>query len=180
MGAVTKRLTKGSPLTTAEADANFDNHWNSIKLTADQTNATTTPATITDGTNTFSWTPPANTDYEIEAWILVVGGAATTNLPSISAAIPAGGQWASASIQQTISATSKVHVGAFGSTGAITATVPAGSGYSLTFPLFSQVIIKGKSGAAPSAITIRCAAESAAANACIVKAGSVMRYRTVI
>jgi hypothetical protein len=178
MPAITTRAGKGSALTAQELDDNFGDSWNSITLTSDHVNATTTQTTITDGTRSFTWTPPANSDIEIEGWILVTC-AATTNQPSIRAAIPAGMQFGFAEVfYETAAGRSYVQNGF--TTTAVNVSVPAGTAAAATpSTIFYKVFIKGKTGASPAAINIQCAAESAAANGCVVKSGSSMRYKVV-
>jgi hypothetical protein len=181
MGVKTTRTGKGSSLTHNELDANFDSSWSSKKIASDVVNATTTQTTISDGTNVFTYTPPANTDFEIEAELLVTTGDATTNMPLIQVDVPAGQQYGEASIQHVTSNIGlKAWVIAGFTNAAAQATTVAGTfQVAINIPLRYYITVKGRSGASPSAITIKCAAEIAAANGCIVKAGSVMRYRTV-
>jgi hypothetical protein len=181
MGAITKRATKGSALTTAELDTNFDNAWSSIKLTSDYVGATTTQTTITDGTTAWSWTPPANTDIEIEAELLVLA-TATANLPSVQAVVPGAAnntQYGWAEVAYYTALTTRAVVGVSFTTAGGSATVPAGTAINATAPIRYCVQIKVRTGSSPAAITIKAAGESAAAAAVTVKAGSVMRYRTV-
>jgi hypothetical protein len=181
MGVVTKRATKGSALTTSELDTNFDHSWNSIKLTSDFVNATTTQTTITDGTTAWSWTPPANTDIEIEAELLVQA-VATANLPTIQASVPGAAnntQYGWAEVAYFTSLTARAQIAVSFTTAGGNATVPAGTALNATAPVRYIVYIKVRTGSSPAAITIKGAGESAVAAAITVKAGSVMRYRTV-
>jgi hypothetical protein len=179
---VTTRAGKGSALTNNELDANFAPSWHCIKLATDCVNATTTPATISDGaagaTNIFTYTPAANTDFEIEVELLVQA-VTTANLPLISVAVPAGYQYGTVEIIHQSTATGYVNNMLGFTTTAVTPTMVAGTAVSATVPFRVQILIKGRAGATPSAITIRGAGETAAAAACTVKAGSVMRYRTI-
>jgi hypothetical protein len=180
MGAavVTTRTAKGSALTTTEMDDNFNSAWNKKELATDFSNGTITQTLISDGTTSFTWTPPANTDIEIEAE-LIVQAVATANLPSIQASVPAGMQYGFAEVTWASSATAKAFAIAGFTTSAVTATIPAGTAMSATVPFRVTVFIKGRTGASPAAININGAGESAATNAIIVKAGSAMRYRVV-
>ena len=63
--------------------------WTVVKLVADYTNATITFANVTDGTTVLTFTPPANTDWELEGRILIET-TTIANLPRIGVAIGAG------------------------------------------------------------------------------------------
>lgn len=146
------------------------------KLASDFVNATVTFNDITG----FSYTPPANSDFEIEAWLLIVAGAAATNLPRVGISVGAGQQYGAMSCEQ-VGATTATEVATHGTflTGAATLQVPAGGVAAINTPYEAVVRVKGRSGATPGAIKLQLAAESAAANAAIVKAGSKMVTRTI-
>lgn len=146
------------------------------KLASDFTNATVTFTDITG----FSYTPPANADFEIEAWLLIVAGNATTNLPRVGISIAAGQQYGAASIEQ-VGATTTTEVATHGTflTTATTVQVPAGGVAAINTPYEAICRVKGRAGASPGAIKFQLAAETAAASAAIVKAGSTMKTRTV-
>lgn len=146
------------------------------KLASDFVNATVTFNDITG----FSYTPAANVDFEIEAWLLIVAGNATTNLPRVGISIAAGQQYGACSIEQ-VGATTATEVATHGTflTGAVNVQVPAGGVAAINTPYEAVVRIKGRSGASPGAIKLQLAAEIAAATAAIVKAGSKMVTRTV-
>lgn len=146
------------------------------KLAADFVNATVAFTDVPD----LSYTPPANTDFEITAWLLIVAGNAATNLPRLGISIAAGQQYGAMSIEQA-GATSSTEVAAHGSFLAVAATlqVPAGGLAAVNTPYEAMLRIKGRSGAAPGAIKLQLAAETAAANAAIIKAGSSMTVRTL-
>jgi hypothetical protein len=146
------------------------------KLAADFVNATVTFNDITG----FSYTPAANIDFEIEAWLLIVAGNATTNLPRIGISVPAGYQYGAMSVEQ-VGATTTTEVATHGTflTLASTLQVPAGGVAAINTPYEAVVRVKGRAGASPAAIKLQLAAETAAATAAIVKAGSKMVTRTV-
>lgn len=147
-----------------------------IKLASDFVNATVTFNDITG----FSYTPPANTDFEVEAWLLIVAGNASTNLPRVGISIGAGQQYGACSIEQA-GATTATEVATHGTflTTLTTVQVPAGGVAAANTPYEATVRIKGRSGASPGAVKLQLAAESAAASAAIVKAGSKMVTRTL-
>jgi hypothetical protein len=147
-----------------------------VKLASDFVNATVTFTDITG----FSYTPPANSDFEVEAWLLIVAGAAATNLPRLGISVGAGQQYGACSIEQAgASASTEVAMHGTFLTSAVNALVPAGGVAAINTPYEAVVRIKGRSGASPGAIKLQIAAESAAANAAIVKAGSKMVTRTI-
>jgi hypothetical protein len=146
------------------------------KLASDFSNSTVTFNTITDGTRTFTFTPPANTDFEIEAWLLIQTATATV-LPRVGVSIGAGQAYGSVAIEQ-VGATTAAEVATFGTflTAAVNVQVPAGGVPAAATPYEAVVRVKGRSGAAPAAITIQMASETAG-TACLVKAGSEMKTR---
>jgi hypothetical protein len=181
MSLVTKRATKGSALTHNELDDNFESAWNTVKLTSDYVNATTTPSNITDGSNPFTYTPPANTDFEMEI-TLIVKAVGTTNMPRVQAVLPGAAnnmQYSTVQIAWDTTATGWGIANGGALTGALTVSIPAGTAISATVPFGVTIYVKGRSGSSPAAININGFGESAAADAITVKAGSVMRYRTL-
>jgi hypothetical protein len=146
------------------------------KLASDFVNATVTFNDITG----LTYTPPANSDFEVEAWLLIMAGNATTNLPRIGISIGAGQQYGAASIEQ-VGATTTTEVATHGTflTTLATVQVPAGGVAAISTPYEAVCRVKGRSGASPGAIKFQLAAETAASNAAIVKAGSSMKTRTV-
>lgn len=149
--------------------------WTRIKLAADFTNAATGFADITG----LTYTPPANTDFMIEAELIILT-TTTTTLPRIGVAIPAGQQWATAMIRQAgASDTAQVQAQGGVTTGAGNIQMAAGGLAVANSPRLCLVAIKGRSGAAPAAIKLQMAAEIAGANVCFVKAGSEMRSRVL-
>jgi hypothetical protein len=149
--------------------------WTRVKLAADFTTALATFGNITG----MTYTPPAASDFLIEADLLLLT-TTTTNLPRIGVALPANLQWASVSIRQAGAAdTADVVQHGGTTTAAATVQVPAGGLAVASVPRLCSVVIKGRSGANPAAITLQLAAETAGANIVFVKAGSEMRSRVV-
>lgn len=149
--------------------------WARTKLAADFTNATITFATITG----LSYTPPANSDFIIEAELTLLT-TTPANLPRVGVALPAGMQWATVAITQA-GATDAAQVVQHGGTltAAANVQVPAGGLSTANSPRHCSVVIKGRSGASPAAIALQLAAETAGANIVFVKAGSEMRSRVI-
>lgn len=147
-----------------------------IKLASDFTNATITFTDITG----FSYTPAANADFEIEAWLLIVAGNLATNLPRVGVSVPAGYQYGAMSVEQ-VGATTTTEVATHGTflSGAALLQVPAGGVAAINTPYEAIVRVKGRAGATPGAIKLQLAAETAATNAAVVKAGSTMRAKAV-
>jgi hypothetical protein len=157
--------------------------WTRTVLQTDYTNATITPGTITDGTRTFSYTPPANSNYTIEAELLV-WTTAPANLPMISVNVVAGGTAGYGACDilgpgATVNAAPAPANGGWNNPGAVqNFSQAAGGVLTASVPYVVKVTIKGRSGAAPTAISLQMRAESAGANICFVKAGSEMRTRS--
>lgn len=148
--------------------------WTRVGLAADVVNATVTFSNITG----FSFTPPANTNFTIEGEILLVT-AGTTNMPRIQASVGAGQAYWAVDIEWQSAATTKTYSEGQGTTAAGLISIPAGTAVVATpTPFLVKYVIKGRSGAAPAAIAIQLAAESAATSAAIAKVGSEFRYRT--
>jgi hypothetical protein len=148
------------------------------KMTNDFGNSGTAFATITDLTRTMSFTPPANSDFEIEAWLLIQTPTATI-LPRVGVAVGAGQQYGAASIEQcgaTVT-TEAVQHGTF-LTGAVNLQMPVGGLPAAATPYEAIIRVKGKSGATPGAIQIQLASETAGSS-CTVKAGSRMITRVI-
>lgn len=157
--------------------------WTYLKLTADYTNATATFANVTDGTVTLTWTPPANTDWMIDARILFQT-TTVANLPRIGVAIGAGASrgYGGANIWQPgATATTTVQAnGAWADGAGVTAVqIAAGGVLTANVPYVAEITVHGRSGASPTPISIQMACETAGANICFVKRGSIMRYRTL-
>lgn len=147
--------------------------WTRVGLAADVVNATVTFSNITG----FSFTPPANTNFTIEGEILLVT-AGTTNMPRIQASVGAGQAYWAVDIEWQSGASAKTYSEGQGTTAAGLISIPAGTAVVATpTPFLVKYVIKGRSGAAPAAIAIQLAAESAATSAAIAKVGSEFRYR---
>lgn len=149
--------------------------WTRVKLAADFTTAVVTFGNITG----FTYTPPAASDFLIEADLLLLTTAAA-NLPRVGVALPAGMQWGTVEIRQA-GALDTADVVQHGGTMTTAATVqvPAGGLAVASVPRLCRVTVKGRSGANPTAITLQLAAETAGANIVFVKAGSEMRSRVI-
>jgi hypothetical protein len=178
---ITITVNDGSDTITIASSGGSGSEWTEIKLTSDYVNATTSFTLVTDGTHSFSWTPPANKDIEIEVESYMQTAAAA-NLPRLQIVVPGaanntqyGYAWISES--QSVSAFSYQVVG-FG-TGGGTADFTSGAFASSSgvYPGIGRV--KVRTGSSPAAIVVNAAAESAAANACTIKAGSRFRYRVL-
>jgi hypothetical protein len=160
---------------TASVAALKSDPWTRVKLASDFTTALATFVNITG----MTYTPPATSDFIIEAELLL-WTTTTTTLPRIGVALPAGMQYAAVEIVQA-GATDTTQVVQEGgtTTAAATVQVPAGGLAVASVPRMCRVVIKGKSGANPTAVTLQLAAEIAGANVCFVKAGSEMRSRVI-
>lgn len=150
-----------------------------LTLTADYT-GTTSFVNITDGAGTtFVFTPPANSNYEIEGVILIQTSVAT-NLPRIGVHVLAQGTGAygAAQIDQTgATVTTRVNQDGTWTTTAVDIQVPAGGVAVASTPYLCYVTIRGRTGASPAAISIQMASETTPANNCLVLKGSQMRYK---
>jgi hypothetical protein len=156
--------------------------WTTVKLAADFNNPNTAMAYISDGTTTLQFTPPADTDWEMEARLLV-WTVTTTNLPRVGFEAAAGANRGMGGVnlwQAGATATASVHSnGAWNnSSGITTLQIPAGGVLTASVPYICEVIAAGRSGSAPTAISLLMGAESAAASTCYIKQGSFLKYRT--
>lgn len=160
---------------TASVAALRSDPWTRVKLAADFTTALATFGNITG----FTYTPPAASDFIIEAELLLLT-TTTTNLPRVGVSLPAGMQWGTVAIRQA-GAVDTADVAQHGGTLTTSALVqvPAGGLAVASSPRLCSVVVKGRSGANPTAITLQLAAETAGANIVFVKAGSEMRSRVV-
>jgi len=149
--------------------------WTRIKAVADVTNSTVTFANI----DSFTFTPAANTDWVMEAYILIQT-VATANMPLVRLNVGAGQAYGSGVMEWPASATTKGTVNAWWTTAASTSlAIPAGTAAVQGQPFLIYLWATGRSGASPTAITLQFAAEIAAANAAVIKAGSHMRWMTI-
>lgn len=147
--------------------------WTRLGLASDFVNATVAFNDITG----FTFTPPANTNWTVEAEVLIET-VATANMPRLGAVIGAGQSWWAGEIGFQSGAAAKSFVEGQGTTGAGSLQMAAGTAAVQAIPLLAQVVIKGRSGASPGAIKLQLAAESAVANAATARRGSEFRYRT--
>jgi hypothetical protein len=175
-----QEITLGSRLSMSGTVLNAAGDWAETTLASDFTCANSTSFNdITDGTSTFNYTPPANTAFEIQA-VLLIQTTTPTNLPRVQVNVAAQGSGALGCIQidQTgATATSRVTADGTFTTTAVTVATAAGDLPAANTPYMAFVTIRGKSGAAPAAIKLQAACETAAANTCLVKAGSQMRTK---
>lgn len=155
--------------------------WTEVKLASDYVNATTTFSLISDGVNSFSYTPPANSDIEIEVAILAQTVAAA-NLPKFQITVPGGLNntqygYSIIELNQTTGAPTVI-TDSFGTAGSVNSAL-AGALPTSGEPWPYKGVVKLRTGSSPAAITFEGGAETAAANACTIKAGSSMRYRVL-
>lgn len=156
--------------------------WTTVKLALDYTNATTTFTNITDGTTVLTCTPPANTDWEMEARLLV-WTTTIANLPRVGFLVASGATRGYGGVnmwQAGATAGASVHINGAWSDAAGITTAQFGAGGVLTasVPYLCEVIATGRSGASPTAISLQMAAETAVASVCYIKRGSFLKYRT--
>lgn len=153
--------------------------WNETTLTSDYT-GTTSFVNVTDGTNTFVFTPTANANFEMQAVILIQTSVAT-NLPRIGVHVNAQGAGAYGAIQidQTgATVTTRVTADGTFTTAAVDVQLAAGGVAAASTPYMCYITIRGHAGASPAAISIQMASETTPANNCKVLAGSQMRCKT--
>ncbi|MEO5972430.1 MAG: hypothetical protein ABIP91_03600, partial [Sphingomicrobium sp.] len=177
-GAV-QELTLGAKLSLAGTVLSATPDWTETTLASDYTQATTTFTTITDGTSPLTYTPPASSNFELHA-VLLIQTATATNLPRIGVAVAAQGAGALGCVQidQTgASATTRVTADGSFTTTAINVQTAAGDLPAANSPYMCFITVRGKSGAAPAAINLQMACETAVAAICFVKAGSQMRTK---
>jgi hypothetical protein len=152
--------------------------WTEKSLTSDFTNNTTSANLITDGTNALSFTPPANSNWEAEA-LLLIQSAATTTGPRIGVSVAAQGtgSYGSCLIEgtgataTTFSATWAGWTTAAGGAAATTTDWPTAN-----IPFLVRVTMRGHSGASPALIQITLASEIASSTV-TAKAGSMLRTK---
>jgi hypothetical protein len=169
---------------SADAFAGGADPWTYKKLGADYINGNnTTFVTMTDGTVTLTFTPPANTDWELEGRILIET-TTIANLPRVGVLIPAsatGGYGAVNLWQAGATANASVHAnGTWKNNGAaVNVQIPAGGVLTANVPWLCEIIASGRSGAAPGTIAIQLANETAGANIGRALRGSFLKYRTI-
>lgn len=147
--------------------------WTYVKLASDQV---TSLATFVDLTG-MTFTPSANTDYEVE-WVLLVSTATTTVGPRPGAAWGTGYQYGAVDMYTTSSATAETQQHVSMTTTAGTAQAAVGG-----LPVINRVYgtcgrAVFRSGTTPTAFRLQLASETAATNV-TAKAGSFMKYRTI-
>lgn len=148
------------------------------KMTNDFGTSAAAFSTITDLTRSMFWTPPANSDFEMEAWLLIQTPTATI-LPRVGVSVGAGQAYGAASIEQcgaTLTAEAVQH-GTFLTT-AVNVQMAVGGLPAAATPYEAVVRVKGRSGATPGVIQIQLASETAGTTV-TVKAGSRMTTRTI-
>jgi hypothetical protein len=156
--------------------------WTRLSLDTDYTNALATFATIADADETFTYTPPASSNFTLEAELLIWTTSAA-NLPRIGVNIGgnANNGYGSVFIQQvgaTVTTTVQAAGGYNNNASAMNVQMAAGGLAAASTPYWCWVQVKGRSGTAPQPISLQMACETAAANTCFVKAGSEMRTRS--
>lgn len=157
--------------------------WTTVKLATDFANTNNTFDNITDGSTTLTFTPPADTDWELEAKLLIETPT-TTNLPRIGVNIPSDanrGYGAVNIYQAGATATTQVHAngGWSGTAGVTNVQIAAGGVLTANVPYECEVVASGRSGSAPTAITLQMASEAAGGGSRLVRRGSFLRYRTL-
>lgn len=145
--------------------------WTKIGLASDFANSTITFNTITG----WSFTPAANTNWVLEADVLVQTSA-TTSVPRLGLNVIAGQAYGSAEIEFATSATAKGSASGWWTTALANVQVPAGTAPVQGQPYWMRLRASGRSGASPTAINVQLAAE-VASNAATAKRGSEMRWR---
>jgi hypothetical protein len=145
--------------------------WTKVGLASDFANSTITFNTITG----WSFTPPANSNWTLEADVLVQT-AITTSVPRLGLNVIAGQSYGSAEIEFATSATAKGSASGWWTTGLANVQVPAGTAPVQGQPYWMRLRASGRSGASPTAINVQLAAE-VAGNAATVRRGSEMRWR---
>lgn len=146
--------------------------WTKVALASDFANSTVTFNTITG----FTFTPPANSNWVLEADALVQTSV-TTSVPRLGINVIAGQLYGAGEIEFATSATAKGSASGWWTTGIANVQVPAGTAPVASQPYWMRVRASGRSGASPTAINLQLAAE-VAGNAATVKRGSEMRWRT--
>lgn len=156
--------------------------WTRTILAADYTNPLATFANISDGTNILTYTPPANSNFTLEAELILMT-TTPTNLPRIGVNVAAGvnnGYGYISTEQDGATATTEVvAAGGYNNNAAVVNVQYAAGGVPVANqPISCTIRVKGRSGSAPQAISLQMAAETAGANVCFVKRGSEMRVRS--
>lgn len=156
----------------AGADGSDADPWAKVGLASDFANSTVTFNTITG----WTFTPPANTNWILEADVLVQT-AGTTSVPRLGLNVVAGQSYGSAEIEFATSATAKGSASGWWTAALANVQVPAGTAPVANQPYWMRLRASGRSGASPTAINVQLAAETAG-TAATAKRGSEMRWRT--
>jgi hypothetical protein len=139
---------------------------------------TTGPVTISDPSTSFTFTPPANGNWECEALLLLQASVATV-LPRVTVAVAAQGTASFGAIQidQTGATTSaRVTLDGTWTSTAVSFTMPAGDFPAASTPYLCKVRMRGHSGAAPAPITFQLASETPGTTVTVL-VGSQLRYK---
>ena len=147
--------------------------WTYVKLASDFVTSSSTAVDVTG----MTFTPAANTDYEVE-WVLLVSTATTTVGPRPGASWGTGYQYGAIDMYTTSSATAETQQHVSMTTVAGTALAAVGG-----LPVANRVYGSGaraifRTGATPTAFKLQLASETAATNV-TAKAGSFLKYRTI-
>lgn len=157
--------------------------WTYLKLVADFNNATTAFTTITDGTTSLSFVPPANSSWEMEASLLV-WSTDTANLPRVGVNIAAGLTSGMGGVQLIQAGSGLLNIVTANHAwdnpaAAVNAQMAAGGLPVASRPFLCKAFASGRAGAAPQAISLQMACETAVAATCYIKAGSFLKYRAI-
>jgi hypothetical protein len=146
--------------------------WTRVYLASDHVNGTTTLTDVPGLTVTI----PANTNFVIEGEF-TLQTPTSTNLPRLAVAWSAGLTFGSLEIWYH-TATARVFANSWTTTSAGVLQHAAGSAPGNAMPFGSGMFMKGRTGASACTIKVQLAAETAAANAAIMKAGAEFRHRS--
>lgn len=170
---------KGLVTAVTTAAVSGGSSWTEKTITADHTNSAVSQTTITDGTNALSFTPPATSNWEAEAVILIQTATATV-LPTLNVNVAAQGtgSYGAVIIEQTGATTATV----VDTSGTWTTTltnvlVPAGGLPTANTPYLAIIKMRGKSGLSPALISIQLASETAGTVVTALR-GSQLRWKT--
>jgi hypothetical protein len=159
--------------------------WTYVKLAADFVCPNSTTFTdITDGTTILRFTPPANSDWEMEAKLLIETATAA-NMPEVGVSIGgnAANGYGAVNIWQGGATVNAAGVGAVGgwknNVAAVTVRMTAGGLPANATPALCEIVMSGRSGASPQPIVIQLANETAAATMGKALRGSFLKWRTL-
>lgn len=175
-------ISLGTGLAMSGTTLSASSDWTTVKLAADFTNNTVTFTDVSDGTTTLTFTPPASSDWEMEACILFVTSV-NTNLTRIGINSVSGVGRGTGGVNlwqpgATANTSVSAHGAWDGTSGDTTVQMAAGGVVTANVPYLCEIRASGRSGGTPTAITIQMAAESGAGTH-TVKRGSFLKYRTV-